>query len=102
MRARRVDSARLSPAKRWAVLICLLLVGTALVVSALHLHPNDVANDAKHCTVCQVAHAPFQVVSSAHILLGLTATAFFVVSAQSSSKTFFTAFSLFSRPPPLI
>jgi hypothetical protein len=102
MRARRVDSARLSPAIRWTAVICLLLVGTALVVSALHLHPNDLGNDAKHCTACQVAHAPMHAVSPVHILFGLTATAFFAVSAQPSPKTFLTAFSLFSRPPPQV
>jgi hypothetical protein len=100
MRARRVDSARLSPATRWMALICLLLVGTALVVSALHLHPNDLGSDAKHCSVCQVAHAPMQAVSPAHIVFGLTASAFLAVSAQPRSRTFLTTFSLFSRPPP--
>jgi hypothetical protein len=79
---------------------CLVLVAAALVASAFHLHPNDLS-DAKHCTVCQVAHAPFQAVSHTHILLGLAATAFFSASAQASPKTFLASFSLFSRPPPL-
>jgi hypothetical protein len=82
-------------------LLCLLLVGATFAANASHFHPNDLS-DAKHCSVCQVAHAPMQVVSQAHIIFGLTATAFIAVSAQPSSKAFLTAFSLFSRPPPLV
>jgi hypothetical protein len=101
VQSRHTKFAHLSPTRRWTILLCLLLVGAAFAANAFHLHPNDLS-DAKHCTVCQVAHAPFQVVSLTQILLGLTATAFFTVSAQPSSKTFLTAFSLFSRPPPLV
>ena len=88
-------------ARRWAAVACLLLVGAAFVAGAFHLHPNDLT-DARHCTVCQIAHAPFQAVSHTQVLLGLTATAFFTATVQASPKTFLASFSLFSRPPPLV
>jgi hypothetical protein len=99
---RKQDSfTHLSFSRRWTGVVCLLLVGAALVAGAFHLHPNDLS-DAKHCTVCQIAHAPFQAVSHPHILMGRAATEFFSVAAQTNPKTFLASFSLFSRPPPLV
>jgi hypothetical protein len=84
------------------VLVCFLLVGIAVVAQSSHLHPNDLANDAKHCTICQLAHAPVQVVSVVHVAFGLTTTALFTVSADLDPKPALASFSLFSRPPPLV
>ena len=99
---RKQDSFKyVSFSRRWTGAVCLLLVAAAFAAAAFHLHPNDLS-DAKHCTVCQIAHAPFQAVAHTHILLGLAATAFFSDAAQASPKTFLTSFSLFSRPPPLV
>ncbi|HKF20746.1 MAG TPA: hypothetical protein VKE93_04210 [Candidatus Angelobacter sp.] len=101
MRNKQISFTHLSSSRNWIGVVCLLLVGAAFVAGAFHLHPNDLS-DAKHCTVCQIAHAPFQAVAHTHILLGLAATAFFSDAAQASPKTFLTSFSLFSRPPPLV
>jgi hypothetical protein len=92
---------RLSRAKRWAVLVCFLLVGIAIVAQSFHLHPNDLANDAKHCTICQVVHAPVQVVSAVHVAFRLAFTVFFTRSSDLGPKPVLASFSLFSRPPPL-
>jgi hypothetical protein len=94
--------AHLSPAKRWAVLICFLLIGIAILAQAFHLHPNELANDAKHCTICQVAHASVQVMPAAQLSFDLTATAFLNVSADPDPKQVLDSLSLFCRPPPLI
>jgi hypothetical protein len=94
--------AHLSSAKRWAVLACLLLVGMAIAAQAFHLHSNELANDAKHCTICQVAHAPVQVVSTVHVTFGLTTTALFIFSHDPDPQPVLASFSLFCRPPPLV
>ncbi len=99
---KQANFAHLSSAKRWAVLVCFLLVGIAVVAQAFHLHPNDLANDAKHCTICQVAHAPAQVAPVADVTLGLSTTALFIFSNDPDPKPFVALFSLFSRPPPLV
>jgi hypothetical protein len=93
---------RLSSAKRRTVLVCLLLVGIAVVAQGFHLHPNDLANDAKHCSICQVAHTPVQVVSVAHVAFRLAFTVFFARSSGLGPKPVLASFSLFSRPPPLV
>jgi hypothetical protein len=102
VRFKQANFALLSPARRRVVLLCFLLVGIAIVAQAFHLHPNQLANDAKHCTICQVAHTSVQVVSVAHVAFGLTTTAFFSFSADADPKSVFDSFSLFSRPPPLV
>jgi hypothetical protein len=102
VKSKQTNFARMSSAKRWAVLLCLLLAGMAIVAQAFHLHPNELAPDAKHCTICQVAHAPAQVATVAHVALGLTATAFFRFSKDLSPKPILTSVSLFSRPPPVV
>ena len=102
MRLKQPNFAHLSSAKRWAVLACLLLVGMAIAAQAFHLHSNELANDAKHCTICQVAHAPVQVVSTVHVTFGLTTTALFIFSHDPDPQPGLASFSLFCRPPPLV
>jgi hypothetical protein len=102
MRFKQANFASLSSAKRRAVLVCLLLVGIAIVAQSFHFHPNDLANGAKHCAICHVAHAPVQVVSVVHVSLGLGTTVFFSFSSDPDPKLVLASFSLFSRPPPLV
>jgi hypothetical protein len=102
VKSKQTNFARMSSAKRWAVLLCLLLAGMAIIAQAFHLHSNELAPDAKHCTICQVAHAPAQVATVAHVALGLTTTAFFRFSEDLSPKPILASVSLFSRPPPLV
>jgi hypothetical protein len=102
VKLKQTNFAHLSPAKRWTVLLCFLLLGVAVVAQAFHLHPNELANNAKHCSICQVAHAPVQVVPVAQLSLSLTATAFLSLSADPDPKQGLDSFSLFCRPPPLV
>jgi nicotinamide riboside transporter PnuC len=102
VKSKETNFARMSSAKRWAVLLCLLLVGMAVVAQAFHLHTNELANDAKHCTICQVAHAPAQVATVVHVAFGLTTTAFFRFSKDPGPQPVLVSVSLFSRPPPLV
>jgi hypothetical protein len=84
------------------VLACLLLVGIAIVAQAFHLHPNELANNAKHCNVCQIGHAPFHAASTAHVVFGLTTGIFQNFYVQPDPKPVLEVFSLFCRPPPLV
>jgi formate/nitrite transporter FocA (FNT family) len=102
VKSKQAKFERLSSAKRCAVLLCVLLAGIAIVAQAFHLHSNDLANDAKHCTICQVAHAPVQAATVATVALGLPIAAFFVFSNHPDPKPVLASFSLFCRPPPLV
>jgi hypothetical protein len=91
-----------SPAFRWAVLLCLLLVGIAVAAQALHSHTNELAGDAKHCATCQIAHAPANVGLVFQLVSRPAATVFLVSLSRCQLKTFLTSFYLFSRPPPAV
>jgi hypothetical protein len=89
-----------TPARRWTVVLCLLLLSVSVVAQS-HLHPDDVASAAKHCPICQVAHSSStQFVSVAHVDVGLTATSFVVVEFESGHHSSFDLGWHFSRPPP--
>ena len=101
MKVRSIDTGHLTPAGRWAVRACFCLLAITLVVQALHIHPNELAQtDVKHCAICQVAHAPIQIASIPRITYGLSPAAFVVVAADAVPKAALASFSLFSRPPP--
>jgi hypothetical protein len=103
MKVRRVDTAHLTPARRWVIQICLCLLAVMLLSQALHVHPNDFTQtDVKHCTVCQLAHAPIQATPIPHLTFGLARTAFLSLSADRHPKLVLASFSLFCRPPPLV
>jgi hypothetical protein len=91
-----------SPAFRWAVLVCLLLVTIAVAAQTLHSHPNELASDAKHCSTCQIAHAPASVSLVLQLVFRPAAPVCLVALSEHQPKTFFSSFSLFSRPPPAI
>jgi len=93
----------LTPAQRWALRVCFGLLAITLVVQALHLHPNELAQtDVKHCAMCQVVHAPVQVAPVSQINFGLTTTAFLNFFASPHPKAILASFSLFCRPPPMV
>jgi hypothetical protein len=92
--------AHAKPAWRWTVVVCLLLLSVS-VVAQTHLHSDDFATAAKHCPICQVAHSSSsQLVSVAHLDLGLTTTAFLVVAFETDHQSNFDFGWHFSRPPP--
>ena len=102
MKSQQASSRNPSIAKRWAVVSCLLLVGLAITAQAFHLHPNDLADDAKHCAVCQVAHAPVQVAPVAQLNFALSTKVLFSLSPDPDPKQGEDSFSLFCRPPPAV
>lgn len=83
-------------------MLCLLLLAAAIFAQAFHLHSNNIANEAKHCTVCQVAHAPAQLGQMAQLAVVIAFAALLVFSIAPTPKQRLDAFSLFSRPPPLV
>lgn len=97
-----VNFGQISPARRWALLICLLLVTIAIAAQALHSHPDEFSAEARHCTICQVAHAPVLVASAAPLAVVLTTTAFLTLQADPDPKQGLDSFSLFCRPPPAV
>jgi hypothetical protein len=86
--------------RRWAVLVCLLLVALTFAAQTFHAHPDELAT-GKHCAVCQLAHAPAQRASTVHVAFGLTQGVFFTFISHSGPRSIASSFSLFSRPPPL-
>lgn len=100
MRFKNSNPGQFSSATRWIAILCLLLVGLVAAAQAVHYHPNELANEAKHCTICQLAHASAQVGPVAQLSVGLTTTAFVVHSPDVDPKPVPDTFSLFCRPPP--
>jgi hypothetical protein len=77
-----------------------LLVGLVAAAQAVHYHPDELANDASHCKICQVAHASAQPGPVAPLFVSLTLLAFVVRFDDADPKPVPDTFSLFSRPPP--
>jgi hypothetical protein len=94
--------ANRSSARRWAVLVCLLLVTITAAAQTFHAHPDEFSAGGKHCSVCQVAHAPAQKVSTVSVAFGLARTSFFVFFNHLDPQSIVASFSLFCRPPPLV
>jgi hypothetical protein len=89
-----------SSVTRWTAVVCLLLVGLVAAVQAVHYHPNEPANDARHCKICQVAHASAETGPVTQLFVGLTISVIVVYSDDADPKPVPDTFSLFSRPPP--
>jgi hypothetical protein len=86
------------PARRWLVLVCLLLLSLS-VAAQNHLHSDDLAAAAKHCPVCQVAHSSVQAAVVVQLDRVLTITGFLCSAPNPSRKSIFSLFWHFSRPP---
>ncbi|HEY6305416.1 MAG TPA: hypothetical protein VI488_03030 [Candidatus Angelobacter sp.] len=93
---------KLSSVRRWAVLVCLLLVAITVAAQTFHAHPDEFSAGGKHCSVCQVAHAPARAASTVHVAFGLARALFFIFFNQPHQKSVVASFSLFCRPPPLV
>ncbi|MBZ5530234.1 MAG: DUF2607 family protein [Acidobacteriia bacterium] len=101
MRRKLRNFARSLPWKGTVVCACLLLVVMSAAVQALHLHPTDL-DDAKHCSVCQLAHSAIHVSAPAALTVSAHATAYLHAVGDSEPHSNLTSFALFSRPPPLV
>ena len=100
VRFRHANPGSFSSVTRWTAVLCLLLVGLVAAAQAVHYHPNEPANDAKHCKICQVAHASAQPGPVAQLFFSLAVATFVVHSDDADPKPVPDTFSLFSRPPP--
>jgi hypothetical protein len=100
VRFKNAHPGSISSARRWTAILCLLLVGLVAAAQAVHYHPNEQANDTKHCTICQVAHASAQTGPVAQFFVTLAVSAFVAHSDDADPKPVPDTFSLFSRPPP--
>jgi hypothetical protein len=89
-----------SPAKRWLVLLCLLLIATMTAAQTLHRHADDPAPNGKHCPICQVAHSAVQIVPTAQLHVALQAANYLFFPASIDRKSSLDSAPLFSRPPP--
>ena len=89
-----------SPAKRWLIVLCVLLVATVATAQTLHLHTDDLAPNGKHCPFCQVAHSAVQIVPIAQLQVALQETGYSFFPASLDRKSPSDSTPLFSRPPP--
>ncbi len=93
-----------SSAKRWALLLCLLAIGSLLCAQALHSHLGPSAlSDQNHCSVCAAIYASVVVICAAFLLWpSLAAPRCFQYSdLELHCVSAPAVFALFSRPPPL-
>src|ERR1700686_1225458 len=97
----RINFAHSSAVSRWLMVLCLLLALLPAFAQAFHSHSGNVASEAKQCSVCQVAHAPLQLVLTAPLLLVFKTTALLPNVAVLEPRCVLASFSLFCRPPPL-
>src|SRR5215472_12828024 len=100
VRFRHANFGSLSSVTRWTAVLCLLLLGLVAAAQAVHYHPNELKNDARHCTICVVAHASTQTGPVAPLFVTLATSAFVVHSNDADPKLVPDTFSLFCRPPP--
>jgi hypothetical protein len=101
LKVNQVNPEVLTAARRSPVLVCLIVIGITVAAQALHLHPNELGNEAKHCTICQVTHAPVEVMPVAPVAVPLTASAHLLVSfGDLDPKQSLNSASLYCRPPP--
>jgi hypothetical protein len=102
VKSKQAHFAHLSSAQRWVVLACLLLMAITVATQALHSHAYELSSEARHCTICQVAHTTVQATAVAQLVLSSTSTVFLSLSADPDPKQGLDTFSLFSRPPPTV
>lgn len=102
MKQKQVHLGKLSSSNRLAVVLCLLLIAAATFAQAFHLHTKDLANEAKHCTICQVAHAPAQLAPVAQVPVVQAFAILPILFSNRAPKQRLDSLSLFSRPPPLV
>jgi hypothetical protein len=100
VRFKNANPGSLSAIKRWTAVLCLLLAGLVAAAQAVHYHPNELANDARHCTICQLAQASAQTGPAAQLFVSLAVSGLVVHSDDAAFRPVPDTFSLFSRPPP--
>src|SRR5260370_19574914 len=102
MKSKRIDFARSSSVARWWIFLCLMLVLVPAFAQACHLHPGNLANETKQCSVCQMAHTPLQLVLVVPLAVAFKTPAVLPSVAVLEPRCVLTSFSLFCRPPPQV
>jgi len=100
MKPEQTNLAHLSSARRWMVLLCVLLLVMVAGAQALHFHSDDLAANGKPCPICQVAHSSVQVVPVAQLQVTLLAAGYLFSPVSLDRKSPLDSSPLFSRPPP--
>jgi len=100
VKTKRANFAQSSPARRWVIVLCVLLVAAVATVQALHIHADDLAPNGKHCPICQVSHSAVQTVSVSQSHVALQAAGYLFSPASIDRKSSLDSTPLFSRPPP--
>src|SRR5215467_8855071 len=86
VRPKKANFGSLSSVTHWTAVLCLLLLGLVAAPQAVHYHPNELKNDARHCTICVVAHASAQTGPVAPLFVSLATSAFVVHSDDADPK----------------
>jgi hypothetical protein len=89
-----------APARYCLIAVCLVCVLISASAQALHLHSDGLANDLKHCPICQIAGAGGHAILSGFSLVVITSGVFHSVSHSISNHAPVSFFSLLCRPPP--
>lgn len=95
------NSERASSVARWLAVVCLALVCISATAQALHFHPNEPGDSAKHCPICPVLHSTAPLAQSLQFSFALQYAAYLPFAAGISRQSLEKSFALFSRPPPL-
>lgn len=101
MKAKQADSVQPSPARRWLMLLCLMLLVVSAGAQALHFHSDNLPATAKHCPICPAAHSAAQIVLVIHLDSGLNIAGYLTSTPDLERKSTFAPSWHYSRPPPL-
>jgi len=101
VKSKQAGLAQSSSARRWLMLLCLVLLAVSATAQALHFHSDDVSATAKHCPICPVAHSAVQIVLAVHLDSVLNITGYLRSAPDHERKSTFAPFWHYSRPPPL-
>jgi len=95
-------SARRSVGIRCLLFLCLALVSVSATAQVLHVHADDLAGTAKHCSICSTLHSSAPLTHALYLDFSFRTAGYLSIAADSDCQILFASFALFSRPPPLV
>jgi hypothetical protein len=84
----------------WLVIACLVLVLGTAAAQALHVHPDGVEKDVRHCTLCPLLHSAARVAGICHTNVTFQQTGALRLQLKAGRKTELHSSPYSSRPPP--
>ena len=93
-------SERAGLARSWVIVLCLLLLSIS-AAAQVHLHPDEMADSAKQCVFCQIAHSAPQVSIVVQLDVALAMTDSLVLTPEPELHSNTELGWHFSRPPPI-